>query len=1033
MGVTRVGSDIHVNTSLAGEQQIAGTAYLAGGGVVVIWNDGPNPGDAQGKGVRGQMFSADGQPAGSEFVVNTTLQGDQSDAQVTALTGGRFVVVWKDASGQGGDAELTGVKLQVFGADGTKVDGEVLVNTAVAGNQAAPQVAALANGGFVVIWTDLSGGVGGAGGDSSSEAIKGQRFNSDGDPLGTEFRVNTTTPDGQFAPDVTALSGGGFAVSWSDASKTDGDSDWGVRAQVYNAAGQASGGELHVNTQKVGFQVEPEIYGLSNGALVVVWTDWDPAGDGSSYSIKAQVIGANGAKVGGEIAVNTATAGYQADPAAVALAGGGFAVAWSDNSLGVGGATGDSSNSAVKAQVFDNSGAKVGSEILVNTTVQGFQNKPSITATSDGGFAVGWSDSSQATMQMFAAAGTRIGGELRLSGSPGTQSDVGLLGLDDDQVFAVWRRYDEVGVTGYNIDAQVTMIAPVVTAVQVPGDGVHGTGDVLTFKVTFDEAITVSGGTPRLALDVGGVTRYATLTGGSGTTQLEFKYTVVAADNDADGIAISGLQANGATLTASGGDAAALTLNGVPSLDDVVVQGNAPPTLGGLTGTASFTEGADPVKVASSLTVTDPEGDELHSATVSITGGLKAAEDKLDLVTDDGMGDIEKNYDSTTGVLTLTSAGGVTEAQMQAALRAVTYSNSSQAPDTGIRTINVVVNDGQANSSPGTRVLTVTGVNDAPAGADKTITINEDAPRALTAADFGLTDTDGNTLASVKIVTSPLSGLQYNGAGIDSGSNISLADINAGKLIYTPPADASGTGLASFTFKVQDNGGTANGGVDLDPSANTITFDVTAVNDAPVIAHSGLVSAFAEGSAPVSVSPNATVSDVDSASLTSATVSITNNFQAGYDTLGFTNAAGMSEIAGDYNASTGVLTLSDTDGATPAEWQAALRAVTFSNSSDTLGSTTRQVSFTASDGTTTSAAAARGLSTAGQNDAPSGADKTVLMGEDTQYTVSASDLGFTDIDGNTLAAVKITTVPTAGVLYYDGNPVTAGEVTGLPS
>ena len=40
-------------------------------------------------------------------------------------------------------------------------------------------------------------------------------------------------------------------------------------------------------------------------------------------------------------------------------------------------------------------------------------------------------------------------------------------------------------------------------------------------------------------------------------------------------------------------------------------------------------------------------------------------------------------------------------------------------------------------------------------------------------------------------------------------------------------------GYASFTFQVQDDGGTANGGVDLDPSANTMTVDVTSVNDAP--------------------------------------------------------------------------------------------------------------------------------------------------------------------------------------------------------
>src|SRR5207249_3540771 len=42
-----------------------------------------------------------------------------------------------------------------------------------------------------------------------------------------------------------------------------------------------------------------------------------------------------------------------------------------------------------------------------------------------------------------------------------------------------------------------------------------------------------------------------------------------------------------------------------------------------------------------------------------------------------------------------------------------------------------------------------------------------------------------------------------------------------------------GMSYASFTFKVKDNGGVANGGVNLATSANTMTIDVTAVNDKP--------------------------------------------------------------------------------------------------------------------------------------------------------------------------------------------------------
>ena len=66
-----------------------------------------------------------------------------------------------------------------------------------------------------------------------------------------------------------------------------------------------------------------------------------------------------------------------------------------------------------------------------------------------------------------------------------------------------------------------------------------------------------------------------------------------------------------------------------------------------------------------------------------------------------------------------------------------------------------------------------------------------------------------------------------------AGQFVACADITAGNSEFTPAANANGAGYASFTFQVQDDGGTANGGVDLDQSANTMTINVTSVNDAP--------------------------------------------------------------------------------------------------------------------------------------------------------------------------------------------------------
>jgi VCBS repeat-containing protein len=68
---------------------------------------------------------------------------------------------------------------------------------------------------------------------------------------------------------------------------------------------------------------------------------------------------------------------------------------------------------------------------------------------------------------------------------------------------------------------------------------------------------------------------------------------------------------------------------------------------------------------------------------------------------------------------------------------------------------------------------------------------------------------------------------------VTAGQFVSLADISTGKLVFTPAANANGPAYAAFSFQVQDDGGVANSGVDLDPTPNTITIDVTPVNDAP--------------------------------------------------------------------------------------------------------------------------------------------------------------------------------------------------------
>src|SRR5439155_901349 len=139
--------------------------------------------------------------------------------------------------------------------------------------------------------------------------------------------------------------------------------------------------------------------------------------------------------------------------------------------------------------------------------------------------------------------------------------------------------------------------------------------------------------------------------------------------------------------------------------------------------------------------------------------------------------------------------------------------------------------------STATSSIAVSSVNDAPAGADKSITTPEDSSYTFASADFGFTDPNDspvNALSAVTISTVPgAGGLTLSGVAVTAGQTITVANIASGNLKFAPAANANGAGYTSFTFQVQDGGGTANGGVDLDQTPNIVTVTITPVNDAP--------------------------------------------------------------------------------------------------------------------------------------------------------------------------------------------------------
>ena len=207
-------------------------------------------------------------------------------------------------------------------------------------------------------------------------------------------------------------------------------------------------------------------------------------------------------------------------------------------------------------------------------------------------------------------------------------------------------------------------------------------------------------------------------------------------------------------------------------------------------------------------------------------------------------------------------------------------------------------------------------------------------------------------------------------------------------------------------------GAVHNGGVD--GFAAVFTFATP-----PVVTVSATPLAYTEGAGPQPLDTTLTVSDPDSATLDGATVRITANYVVGEDMLAFTSQAG---ITGVFSAASGTLTLTGTSSV--ANYQAALRSVTYANTRDKPSTLTRSITITANDGTLGSAPVVRQVNVTSVNDVPQiSAPSAQLVDEDATLIFSTGNpIVVLDVDAGT-SDVEITLTATNGTLTL---PTTAG-------
>jgi hypothetical protein len=324
--------------------------HTANGEFVVVWAGLPQDESATYQQVLGKRLDRDGNPIGTEFQAGTATPRFGSGPDVRSIGDGRFVVVWE------GRVDLASYAYQVvgqrFAADATKLGTAFVANTFTEGDVFEAQVGSRGDGSFVVVWS-AAPYQSGPSPDGGEAGVFGQRFGSDGSPVGTEFQVNTFTPYSQQDPDITVKPDGGFVVVWTTPygdefpNPAEGPpllSDDSITMRRYDASGDPTGDEEHINTYLPGNQRKPAIAMDDDGKFVVVWESRSAYYSGSQDNrddaeggLFGRCFDAAGVGAAEEFHVNTYTTGREQDVSiATSGTGAGFVVVW-DQGEGYGG------------------------------------------------------------------------------------------------------------------------------------------------------------------------------------------------------------------------------------------------------------------------------------------------------------------------------------------------------------------------------------------------------------------------------------------------------------------------------------------------------------------------------------------------------------------------------------------------------------------------------------------------------------------------------------------------------------------------
>ncbi|SDB16214.1 calcium-binding protein [Bauldia litoralis] len=299
-----------VNQTGTGSQSDVAIIDIGLGRYVAVWTEaagGPIANDTSfaGSDLVGQIFDAEGNTIGSEFLVNRLRNADnEQDVALAPRVGGGFAAVYEDT-----DASGTGIVIEFFDVYGSPISNLDIQLDPGTDTLANPSIAMAANGDYLITYERSN--------NAGDTDIVGKTLSADLVTLGDEFVIFDQDDDAT-NPEVAALSDGNFVVVFEDEF-VDSTTDIDAKMAIVSSAGTV------VTTQTVSGGValedDPHVAALSGGGFVVVWND-----PGSGV-VRGQRFDANGTKVGSEFTENFSV---EDNPVVAGLSDGRFIVGFED-------------------------------------------------------------------------------------------------------------------------------------------------------------------------------------------------------------------------------------------------------------------------------------------------------------------------------------------------------------------------------------------------------------------------------------------------------------------------------------------------------------------------------------------------------------------------------------------------------------------------------------------------------------------------------------------------------------------------------